>query len=190
MKPTIVDWNHYTLKAAGGRALAYLTHAKAGVGPFAEAKGKTDEAALEALQAELTNREAERPRDHGRKIQTPTQSEFEWAIEALDFSDPVDGMLRALALAGREGISAGELAEVAGYSDYSAANLQLGLAAAEIGKLLGLRVKNETQETDSVAATFLIADEGPKKAETGNWTWIPRPELVAAMDIKQKKPAA
>jgi hypothetical protein len=114
MKPTVIQWKHYTLKAANGRALSYLTHAKPGLGPFAEASGASDDAALEALRSDLKDREAARPTDKSRNMTTPTQSEFKWALEALSFSDSVDGMLRALALAGPGGISVGELAEVAG----------------------------------------------------------------------------
>ena len=186
MKPTVLTWRHYTIKAAGGRALAYLTHAKSGTGPFAEAEGATEQAATDALKQQLEAREAERPTDSTRDMQTPTRQEFAWALDVLSFSEPVESMMRALALAGDEGITLEELADVAGYADHGSVNLQLGTAAAEIAKVFGLSYHHETAQNDSVAATFIIADEGPKQ-EDGTWSWIPRPELVAAYDIEQRE---
>jgi len=186
MKVAVEQWQHYTLKSASGRAMAYLTHAQTkGLGPIAQAQAGETAQALEAVREDLAQMEADRTEDAPRKLHIPATREFTYALGALDVSPAIQSMMRALALTDEGGITATALADVAGYANYNAANLQLGMACAQMGDMTGLRTAKGKDAEGRAAATFLIADEGPREAATGNWTWRPRPAFAAAFKAIQ-----
>lgn len=186
MKVTVQEFRHYTLKANKTRGLAYLTGAKPGAGHVAEAQADGLENVLEALKQKLRGIEAARVHDEIYDFDVPTAHEFECALSGTDFSAPVGAMLDALVSAGSSGMTAGALANVAGYADYSATNLHLGRAAAALGGLVGVRPPNDPNEAGKTVATAIIATESSETDSSENWIWVVRPEFAAARTLKNK----
>ena len=112
---------------------------------------------------------------------TVTSKDFENALLAsrADISKQQRDMLEAHFRAPNYTLTATQLAQAAGYSDYSTANLQYGL----LGKTLAARLsfQPEKRNDGSRIWTTVIATGNPDLPEDTHFQWIMRPQLVEAL---------
>lgn len=143
-KPVTVTHGPHTIKAGllGGRVVARAFVTGGAPGVVAEAEAGTVEAAIDALTRELDARATRTAA--GRRvapdlgIALPTASEFRQALAVVKPHDAHRTLLRALALAGEDGLSLKALTFDAGYHDVGATTHQLGSIAEAIGRALGM----------------------------------------------------
>ena len=97
------------------------------------------------------------------------------------FTDGHMAMLRAHYNANDQCITATQLAEAAGYSNYGAANLQYG----NIGKAIyeELLMALPTRNDGTPIYTYALATAGDPTSEEEHWVWKLRPEVAAAVEI-------
>lgn len=182
--PVTLRHGSYTIKAGmlAGKAVAraFVTGGKPGV--IAETTGDDVQTAVDSLKADLDARAADeaahRRHDAALDFDVPTETEF---ARALAIVKPHHGhwkMLRAHALAGDRGLTAGDLAFDAGYHSHGAANLQYGLVGREIAEALRIDLPKPLRKEGDVA-TGVLATAGPPR--DGQFVWIMHPELRAAV---------
>lgn len=182
--PVTLRHGSYTIKAGtlAGKAVAraFVTGGKPGV--IAEKTGDDVDAAVASLKADLDARAADeaahRRRDAELAFDVPTEAEF---ARALAIVKPHDGhwrMLRAHALAGDRGLTAGEIAFDAGYHGHGAANLQLGLVGREIAEALRIDLP-KFHRRDGDASIGVLATPAPPR--DGQPVWVMHPELRMAV---------
>ncbi|MGR3466905.1 MAG: hypothetical protein ACU0CI_03430 [Shimia sp.] len=179
MKDISATHGPFTLKARNGLTRAFYTRAKPGVW-FLDAEGETTEDALARLRDTLDGRLAQRPRCPSYAFASPLADEFGIALASVTIPEPVHAMMSVLVAAGEGGMSPTRLAESAGYRDYSAANLHLGLTAKALGEVVGIRPPETPYAKGRDTATAIIASDGPTETETGHFRWIARPEFREA----------
>ena len=94
-------------------------------------------------------------------------------------TDGYRAMLKAHYQADEHTLTATELANSAGYGNYSAANLHYGT----LGRLLGSHLPMEPQrrEDGTPIWTTILATGNPDCLEDERYQWIMRPELVQAL---------
>lgn len=165
-------------------ARAFLAGARQGSGVVAETTGQTLEEALALLaetliQRDAAAREARRLED-SIPLRVPTAEEYRDALACVAPSDGQWAMLRAHAAAGSKGLISRELAEAAGWTDFSAANLQYGLLGRAVADYLGITLPKREDQTET-AATFMLAT-GAWNGPDGTFLWVIHPELAAALD--------
>lgn len=97
-----------------------------------------------------------------------------------DLSDGQLAMLRANYRAPNYRITATKLAEAAGYTSYSAANLQYGNAGKALYEKYPLDIPRRAD--GSLIYTFMFATAGDKEADEKEWVWEMRPEVVSAVE--------
>jgi hypothetical protein len=165
-------------------ARAFLRDASTPGGIIAEATGKTAEAALDTLQEMLSEQDRARRAAHrpseGPRAEVASEEEYREALAALRVTDAQWKMLRAHALAGPKGLSAGELADAADFANYSSANLQYGKLGRDIAAYLNLDLPESKGRKREDVSTAALADEGTPN-EKGHFVWVMHPELAAAV---------
>jgi hypothetical protein len=148
-------------------------------------EAETVEAIIQLIARDLDEHQARlrTARAHG---QIATVEEFEEALLALDaiMTDGQRRMLGAFLRDPRHARTATQLAEAAGYAEYSGANLWLGKLASEIAPLIGY---NRGQNGE-VTASHVIADEadGSRTAAHPEFIFKLREEVVAALNGRAK----
>ena len=178
----------YLIRAAllGGRptARAFLAEAKQGSGIVAERTGDTLDAAIDALVADLDARSRERRQGRRRiaepDMSVPTREEYAEALSAVRLTDGQWAMLRAHAMAGECGMTAGELARAAGWRNLGSANMQYGLAGRAIADYLGIDLPPRRTAPAEEVATRALAGAGVARPD-GSFVWVMHPELAAAV---------
>lgn len=91
-------------------------------------------------------------------------------------------MLRAQCRAAGSAITATQLAAVAKYENYNAANLQYGTLAFNLASALGfLPAIKHDDGSPCWWTTLSYADEGQTEEGTGHFQFIMRPEVVQAL---------
>lgn len=146
-------------------ARAFPRHSAKSQGLMAEAKGKSEDDAIEALKTLLTEREAERTaarRWEARSDTTvATQEEFFEALRQSNLSAAQRSMLKALALAGEDGLVAVSIMNAGGYKSQDAAIKALAKAGALIADFIGL----EAPAADKAGSEHAIAILGYRSSE-------------------------
>lgn len=184
-----VRCGRYDLVAApmgqGALARAFLSGAAQGSGIVDEASGPTPEAALDALRAQLSERDRGRLATRGPftgrpDLRVPHPDEYQDALRIVRPNEAQWAMLRAHAAAGSDGLTAGELARAAGWKDFESANLHYGLLGQAVAEAVGLRTPAEADSPRSVP-TLALAYEGPRRPGTDHFVWVMHPELIEAL---------
>lgn len=189
-KPTVLIHGRYTIRAGvlNGKptARAFLTGARQGSGFQLEEVADTVELAIDAARTALNTRDAD-ARAERRQLPNgwavPTQAEFQAALSGLGGSQVSEAQMRMLlahAHAGDKGLTASELAEAAGYVDYSAANLQYGKLGAEIAAYLGAPLPPSELRAGLDVATGVLAVSGTPR-DDGSFVWVMHRELRDAL---------
>ena len=117
------------------------------------------------------------------EINVPEVAEYVQALRLMlgHFTDGHMAMLRAHYNANDQCITATQLAEAAGYSNYGAANLQYG----NIGKAIyeELLMALPTRKDGTPIYTYALATAGDPTSEEEHWVWKLRPEVSQAIEI-------
>lgn len=90
-------------------------------------------------------------------------------------------MLKAQCAAPGGSITSTKLAESAGYENYNAANLQYGTLASNVAALLAYTPPKRKDGTYMWWTTLSYSIDGNAEPSTGQFQFIMRPELVAAL---------
>jgi hypothetical protein len=125
--------------------------------------------------------------DHDQRLNSrttpPSGKEYVDAFRKIlnDLADNYVAMLKAHYHAPDQTLTATELAEAAGYSTHSSANLHYG----KVGKLLSdvMPIVLEKQSDGTPVYTSALATPGERTIDEQYWTWKLRPEVAFA--IKQ-----
>ena len=113
-----------------------------------------------------------------------TSEQFKKALLALRDKNLPDGhlaMLRAQCALPNASITSTKLAESAGYENYNAANLQYGTLASNLATLLGYTPPKRKDGSVMWWTTLSYSLDGHEEPSTGQFQFIMRPELVAAL---------
>ena len=110
------------------------------------------------------------------RLEIPSHHQYYDALKELypTFPGNYSRMLRAHYEATGFMITANELAEAAGYSNFQAANLHYGLLAKRLNEKLCIDLKG-------TETTFVLAMEGPRTEEK-HWQWVMRSEMARAIE--------
>ena len=155
-------------------------------GMIAEATGATEEAAIAALHAVIDAREdrrtGERRKCPQNGVDVPSIEEYVEAVRQLTLSGPQRAMLRALSLAGDDGLTDARMAYAAGYKSESSANrsfVATGLLIAEY-----LSAGSQTDDAPGTPdGTALLGFRGVTATEEDAGNWILHPELRQAVRL-------
>lgn len=116
------------------------------------------------------------------RVISPDVKEYVKAFQTLIpvLSDGHLSMLKAHFSAPKQEITATQLSEAAGYSNYGAANLQYGL----VGKMLyeELPIDLPKRNDNSLIYTYALATAGEMDAPEDHWVWKLRPEVSSAIE--------
>lgn len=113
-----------------------------------------------------------------------TTEQFKRALLSLRDKTLPDGhlaMLRAQGHSPDGTITSTKLAEAAGYENYNAANLQYGTLASNLARVLGYNPPRRKDGSLMWWTTLSYSEEGNVEPETGQFQFIMRPELLAAL---------
>ena len=112
----------------------------------------------------------------------PSGEEYVYAFHKIHegLSDGHCAMLKAHYHAENQTITATELAEAAGYANYSAANLQYGLVGFALNEELPIKLPRRDDGTP--VATAALATPGEKNGSEAHWTWKLRPGVSYAIE--------
>lgn len=113
-----------------------------------------------------------------------TTEQFKKALLSLRDRNLPDGhlaMLRAQGLSPEGTITSTKLAEAAGYENYNAANLQYGTLAFNLAGFLSYNPPKRKDGSSMWWATLSYSVDGNVEPETGQFQFVMRPELLAAL---------
>jgi len=113
-----------------------------------------------------------------------TANQFKHALLALRDKNLPDGhltMLKAQCKNESGKITSTKLAEAAGYENYNAANLQYGTLAFNLAAFLDYTPPKRKDGSSMWWTTLSYSLDGSCEPETGQFQFIMRPELVAAL---------
>lgn len=121
-----------------------------------------------------------------------TVEQFKEALLALrdkGFPDTHLTMLRAQAKAKEGMITSTKLAEVAGYENYNAANLQYGTLGFNLGAFIDYTPPKRKNGTLMWWTVLSYSIDGNSEPETGHFQFVMRPELMLALqEMKWVRP--
>ena len=113
-----------------------------------------------------------------------TVEQFKRALLAVRDKNLPDGhlaMLKAQCLAPDGAITSTKLAEAAGYENYNAANLQYGTLAFNVAGFLSYAPPRRKDGSPMWWTTLSYSLDGQTEPETGQFQFVMRPELTAAL---------
>ena len=140
------DFGNYKIRAGQLNgvfvARAFPKHSARNQGLIAEAKGSSETDAIASLKSLLSERETDRAanrRWEGRsESSVATQEEFLEALRQANLSVTQQSMLKALALAGEDGLAAVSIMNAGGYKSQDAAIKALAKAGNLMADFIGL----------------------------------------------------
>lgn len=88
-------------------------------------------------------------------------------------------MLKAHYSAPEQTITAGDLAEAAGYASFSGANLQYGFIGKALQEISPIKLPKRGDGTEIY--TFYLAEAATESEEEGYWRWKLRPEVSSVI---------
>lgn len=189
MATVSIDYGKFTLKAGQlsgvWTARAFLRTGPGGHGIAHQATGKDASAALDALRAQIDDeaarRRGQRRHDPATGFDVPTREDYADGLRGADLTDRQRVMLQAHAAAGDAGLTATELAEVAGYRNFNTANLHYGKAGRLMAEAMDVTAP-ESRLRDDLVQTGILAHGGTPRAD-GEFVWVMHPELREALRV-------
>lgn len=111
----------------------------------------------------------------------PTDDQYVEALRAIlpSLSERHVAMLRAHCRASNSSLTATQLAEAAGYANYSAVNLQYGIVGRRLWEELPTRLDLNAERQP--VYTSALADAGDRTMSEDQWVWRLRPGVAAAI---------
>lgn len=188
MAHSTIEHRKFIIKSGqlSGKWVARAFHKSPGAtrGITHETTGSDRDSAILAL-TQLIDTEAGEQRglrrhDDALDFDVPTAQEYAMAIRGSDLTDKQVAMLRAHAASGEQGMTAGELAAVAGYKNQSSANLHYGKCGRLLAEAIDLEAP-QVRSGDEKALTGIIASAGPAREDEA-LVWIMHPELREAVE--------
>ncbi len=153
-------------------------------GMIAEAQGATEEAAIAALKEAIAARDdlrvSERRWEERAGLAVPTDAEYVEALRQARLSKPQVSVLKALALAGDDGMTGKALARAAGYTSMHAFDKIFRKAGVTLGDYIGLR-SPEKDKSKAIDGEFILAVSVASGDEATPALWIMHPELRPAV---------
>lgn len=139
-----------------------------------EQPGNDPESLIKELRDWVNSSISERAEAQG---ETPSQGEVLTAMKQVlpTLSDGQLAMLKAHYLAADQTVTAGELAEAAGYGSFSGANLHYGLIGKTLQEISPIKLLKRTDGTDIY--TYYLAEAATESEDEGFWRWKLRPEI-------------
>jgi hypothetical protein len=190
-KPTTITYGRHLIKVMKvgdmWQARAYLSGAKQRAGEAARAAGDSEDDAIANIKRELDNKGrklvAARRLDERMGFHVPSRDEYVEAIRAASFTKQQSAMLKAHMKSGEAGLTAGEIARLGGYANYSAANIQYGKTGRRLSEAMGIELPRSNISGEelptAVIAYWIPAEEIGQ--ESGRWVMYPElREAVAA----------
>jgi hypothetical protein len=144
-----------------------------------ETSAATVQDAVQVIKKKIDDRIAQMARGR-RELYIATTPEYIEALRALRIGLHEHAMLRAHAQARSQTLTAGELAQAAGYSGYESANNHYGKLGRRIAEFLDLTVPIAEKRKQPIW-TFSLADGVDQEEAADLWRWRMHPELVAAL---------
>ena len=153
-------------------------------GLIAEASGKSEEAAIEALKIMIEERDAERTASRRWEVRSglsvPTEAEFEEAIDQTSLSTAQIAMLVAHAVSGEAGLLPNAMASAAGYKSVETAEKTYKRAGTALAAYLGIDLDGGDTPTGDGPARLLAYRERLKDSDDAQ-VWVMHPELRTAV---------
>lgn len=185
---TPISYRHHSIKTLRNVS---IWHAQAWRGKGREAKavgdiyiGATLDAAVLAVKDFLDEQAAALRAKRGPSG-FPCADEIRAALPQVPMNKSREAMLLAHLNAPDQILTATELAQAAGYGDYSVANLQYGQLAFDLAQELDWTPEEQTNGVTTW--TFTLADDADKQARKdgsevpAQWRWQLRPEVIEAL---------
>ncbi|SDX25479.1 hypothetical protein SAMN05444358_10469 [Ruegeria halocynthiae] len=150
---------------------------------IADAVGETPEIAIEALKKILEERDRKRSvqrrleRNSGTLV--PSEREYTEAMRQVRFTPAQVTMLRALSIAGKEGLTIGQLSQAAGYNSRETSIKVFKKAGLLIAEYLELDLPETGSEQNDGAAQIVAFSHIESDGEPA--TWIMHQELRGAV---------
>lgn len=142
-------------------------------GLMAEAGGTSEEEAIAALKAMLTERETQRTAarrwEARSEIQVPTHEEFVEALRQTNLSANQRAMLKAHAIAGADGITVISLMNAGGYKSKDTAMKVFERAGVLLADFLGAVVAQDDASGPNTAARVMSFRLGEEPETTARW---------------------
>lgn len=182
-----IEYGKFMLKAGQlsgvWTARAFLRQGTGGRGFAHEATGKDADTAIEALKAQIDDeagqRRGRRRHDETMGFDVPTTEDYTDGLRGAPLTEKQLVMLRAHAAAADAGLTAEELADIAGYRNPNTANLHYGKAGRLMAEAMDVTAPDVKQGED-MALTGILARGGPVR-EDGEFVWVMHPELREAV---------
>ena len=153
-------------------------------GLIAEAHGKTEEAAITALQEALDARELARTGDRRTDAHTgntvPSAAEYAEAIRQIELSKPQRALLDALAYAKDDGLSEVQMARAAGYKSRASVRRSFAGVGLLIGDFLSIEATGQ-EAAETPDGMTLVGYRGRSDAEEAPAQWVLHDELREAL---------
>jgi hypothetical protein len=153
-------------------------------GLIAEARGATEEAAIEALHEVIDTRETRRTEarriDPKTSSAVPSTAEYVEAIEQVALSRAQAAMLTALAFADDDGLPEMRIAYAAGYKSQASAHRAFGAAGLLLATYLSVDLAKNVATSDP-EGTMLLGFRGAQPNDEAQGNWILHPELRKAV---------
>ncbi|WP_170397750.1 hypothetical protein [Ruegeria arenilitoris] len=150
---------------------------------IADAVGETPAMAIEALKEILEERD--RKRSTQRRLEgssgthVPSEREYTEALRQIRFTPAQVAMLRALSIAGKEGLTVGQLSQAAGHKSRGASLKAFKKVGLLIAEYLDLDLPETGSEQNDGAAQILAFSHIESDDEPA--TWIMHQELRRAV---------
>lgn len=153
-------------------------------GMIAEASGATEDAAITALQDVIDARETRqiqsRRTDPDTKLSVPSVEEYTEALGHVALTRPQQAILKALSVAGAEGLTDLEMTNGSGYKSVASANKSLASAGRLIAKYLSFQTPSKMPSA-VLEGSSVVAFRGPPPDEKDPGNWTLHPELCDAV---------
>lgn len=150
----------------------------------------SEELAIAELQARLDDRDAQIAAGRGDDG-TPSALEYAEAFNRIAMSAGQEAMLQAHLDAPDHCITATQLADAAGYENWSAANLQYGLLGQKLAEEMNYNPPLRADGSTIWTATIAGWDESPdhakldrameRREDDEHFEWLMRPQVVEAL---------
>lgn len=143
-------------------------------GVIAQAEGESEDAAIASLREILDQREVQRLESRRTEPQTgavvPNTEEFAEAIGQITLTQPQRAMLKALAIAGGDGLTEAKLANSAGFKSRVAARRAFARAGLLVAHYLSIDETAIGSSDDMRGSTVLgLRGAGHDPENPGNW---------------------
>lgn len=165
-------------------ARAFLKPPGGARGIIAEARGDSEEAAMETLRGVIDAREmrqrGERRKDARSHVSVPSTEEFFEALHQVALTRAQFAMLKAVSLAGPAGLTEARIASSAGYKSVRSSMRSFGRAGHLIADYLSITLESEDKR-GNLDGTVVLGEELRGDGADAASSWVLHEELSLAV---------